>query len=63
MPTPRLSIDLLIKEAHEVKALGIPAVILFGIPDQKDERVAQASIRTASSNARFGPGNRCLISW
>ena len=34
----RLSIDLLIKEAHEVKALGIPAVILFGIPDQKDER-------------------------
>jgi len=34
----RLSIDLLIKEAEEVKALGIPAMILFGIPDQKDER-------------------------
>ncbi|MBP8117622.1 MAG: porphobilinogen synthase [Nitrospira sp.] len=34
----RLSIDLLIKEAQEVKALGIPAMILFGIPDQKDER-------------------------
>ncbi len=34
----RLSIDLLIKEAHEVKALGIPAMILFGIPDRKDER-------------------------
>ena len=34
----RLSIDLLLKEALEVKALGIPAMILFGIPEQKDER-------------------------
>jgi len=34
----RLSIDLLVKEAAEVNALGIPAIILFGIPDQKDER-------------------------
>jgi porphobilinogen synthase len=34
----RLSIDLLIKEAGEVYGLGIPAVILFGIPAQKDER-------------------------
>ena len=34
----RLSVDLLLKEAHEVKALGIPAMILFGIPDRKDER-------------------------
>ncbi len=33
----RLSIDLLIKEAGEVKALGIPAIILFGIPAHKDE--------------------------
>ena len=34
----RLSIDLLIKEAADVAALGIPAVILFGIPDHKDDR-------------------------
>lgn len=34
----RLSIDLLIKEAGEVAAMGIPAIILFGIPAQKDER-------------------------
>jgi porphobilinogen synthase len=34
----RLSIDLLIKEAGEVAGLGIPAVMLFGIPDRKDER-------------------------
>lgn len=34
----RLSIDLLIKEAAEVKTLGIPAIILFGIPAAKDDR-------------------------
>ena len=34
----RLSIDLLIKEAGEIHTLGIPAIILFGIPAQKDER-------------------------
>src|SRR6185295_17121062 len=33
----RLSLDLLVKEAAEVRLLGIPAVILFGIPDRKDE--------------------------
>jgi porphobilinogen synthase len=34
----RLSVDLLVKEAGEIKELGIPAIILFGIPNQKDER-------------------------
>ena len=34
----RFSIDLLVKEASEVAALGIPAIILFGIPDRKDDR-------------------------
>ena len=34
----RLSVDLLIKEAGEIHALGIPAIILFGIPLHKDER-------------------------
>jgi porphobilinogen synthase len=33
----QLSIDELLKECAEVKQLGIPAVILFGIPDHKDE--------------------------
>jgi porphobilinogen synthase len=31
-----LSIDLLVEEAREVHDLGIPAVILFGIPAEKD---------------------------
>lgn len=34
----RLSVDLLVKEAAEIKSLGIPAIILFGIPAKKDER-------------------------
>jgi porphobilinogen synthase len=34
----RLSVDLLVKEAADVKMLGIPAVILFGVPDRKDDR-------------------------
>jgi porphobilinogen synthase len=33
----RWSVDLLVKEAAEVQSLGIPGVILFGIPDRKDE--------------------------
>jgi len=34
----RLSVDNLAKEAKEVASLGIPAVILFGIPETKDEK-------------------------
>jgi porphobilinogen synthase len=33
----QLSIDELVKECKEVRDLGIPAVILFGIPDHKDD--------------------------
>src|SRR4030043_20460 len=33
----RLSHDLLPKETEEIARLGIPAIILFGIPKQKDE--------------------------
>src|SRR5690349_4508158 len=32
-----LSVDEAIKEAREVKSLGIPAIILFGLPEKKDE--------------------------
>ncbi len=32
-----LSVDEAVKEAREVHALGIPAVILFGLPEKKDE--------------------------
>lgn len=33
----QMSIDVLVEECKEVEKLGIPAVILFGIPDHKDE--------------------------
>jgi len=33
----QLSIDELVKECLEVKSIGIPAVILFGVPEFKDE--------------------------
>ena len=32
----QLSVDQLVKEVKEIHSLGIPAIILFGIPEQKD---------------------------
>ena len=36
------SIDTLVKECKEVQDLGIPAIILFGIPEHKDEQGSEA---------------------
>ncbi|OPY81146.1 MAG: Delta-aminolevulinic acid dehydratase [Syntrophus sp. PtaU1.Bin005] len=41
----QLSVDLLVKEVQECRALGIPAVLLFGIPDKKDEAASGAFAR------------------
>jgi len=38
----RWSVDLLVKEAAEAKLLGISGVMLFGVPDRKDERGSAA---------------------
>jgi porphobilinogen synthase len=38
----RISIDMLAEEIAEIKKLGIPAVLLFGIPDRKDELASEA---------------------
>jgi porphobilinogen synthase len=38
----RWSIDLLVNEVKECWSLGIPSVILFGIPDKKDARGSEA---------------------
>ena len=38
----RLSVDEAVREAREVYELGIPAVILFGIPEKKDEVGSEA---------------------
>jgi porphobilinogen synthase len=36
------SVDQLVEECREVEQLGIPAVILFGLPEHKDERGSEA---------------------
>ena len=41
----QMSVDNIVKETRRVKELGIPAVILFGIPDKKDEMASQALIK------------------
>ncbi len=38
----RLSVDFLVEECREAHALGIPAVILFGIPEHKDALGSEA---------------------
>ncbi len=38
----QFSIDNLIKECEELVSLGIPAIILFGIPEHKDEKGSEA---------------------
>ncbi|NOS35157.1 MAG: porphobilinogen synthase [Deltaproteobacteria bacterium] len=38
----QFSIDNLVKEAKEIVKLGIPGVILFGIPEEKDESGSEA---------------------
>ncbi len=35
--TYHMSVDVLVEEAQEVAGLGIPAIMLFGIPNKKDE--------------------------
>ena len=38
----QMSIDMLVREMEEVESLGIPAVILFGIPEHKDDVGSEA---------------------
>ena len=38
----QMSVDVLVRECADVKSLGIPAVILFGIPEHKDETGSEA---------------------
>jgi porphobilinogen synthase len=38
----QMSVDTALEEVREVESLGIPAVILFGIPEKKDEAATEA---------------------
>ncbi len=51
------SVDTFLEECREVEQLGIPGIILFGIPENKDAlRHAKPMRRTASCSA---PSKRC----
>jgi porphobilinogen synthase len=41
----QMSVDHLVKEVQKTKELGIPAVLLFGIPDKKDEVASGAFMK------------------
>ena len=47
----RWSVDGLVEECRTAYDLGVPAVILFGIPESKDEVGSAHTIRTASCSA------------
>jgi len=38
----QLSVDELVKEARDIHKLGVPAILLFGIPDKKDAKASGA---------------------
>ncbi|UCH82280.1 MAG: porphobilinogen synthase [Nitrospiraceae bacterium] len=38
----QMSVDNIVKEAQKVYSLGIPAIILFGIPEHKDAKASEA---------------------
>src|SRR5215472_13921625 len=37
-----LSVDQVVKESREAHSLGVPAIILFGLPETKDEKATGA---------------------
>lgn len=43
----QLSPDEILKTAQEAYALGVPAVLLFGIPEKKDEKASEAYARNS----------------
>ena len=58
------SVDRLRDEAREIAALGIPAVVLFGIPDQQRRTAAaKTTTPTASSRRRSAPSKTPRRSW
>ncbi len=62
----RLSVDTLVNEVKEVRDLGIPAVILFGIPQEKDARGSGADasggiVQRAVEAAKDAEPELCVI--
>ena len=53
-----LSVDELVREAEEVASLGIPGVILFGLPRRRTRSAAKRGTTTASCSARYARSRR-----
>lgn len=58
----QMSVDNIVKECIEIEKLGIPSVILFGIPDHKDEEgsgafgsdgIVQKAVRAIKENTKL----------
>ena len=62
----RHSVDMLVNEVKEVRDLGIPAVILFGIPGEKDARgsgadAADGIVQRAVEASKAAEPDLCVI--
>jgi len=55
------SVDQLAREAEAVANLGIPGVMLFGLPERKDAVGSEACTRRASSSVPFAPSRRLYL--
>ena len=51
----QMSVDVLVEECRKSHGLGIPAIILFGIPARRTRWAARPTPRTASSPRPSGP--------
>src|SRR3989441_6155363 len=61
-----LSVDEVVKEAHDAKSLGVPAVILFCLPGKKDEvatgaRSDQGIVQQAARAIKSGVRDLLII--
>jgi porphobilinogen synthase len=54
----QLSPDEILREATAAHALGVPAVLLFGIPDKKDAKARVPAPKTASCSRGAPSGNK-----
>jgi len=54
------SVDQILEECREVAGLGIPAVILFGLPERKDEKGSEASAAEAAVQRSIGAIKKAL---
>jgi porphobilinogen synthase len=62
----RHSVDLLVREAKQVRDAGVPGVILFGIPSQKDARgsgadAADGIVQRAVETVKAAEPDLCVI--